>query len=52
MNFNRKKLFYYLLGTILAVSAWDQAANKSYLAIFPLFGSVAFFVNAWRTNRK
>lgn len=52
MNFNRKTIFYYLIGLILAVSAVSQAMNKSYLALFPLFGSVAFFVNAWRANNK
>ncbi|MCP1312666.1 hypothetical protein [Paenibacillus tyrfis] len=52
MNFNRKTIFYCLLGIILAASAWSQAMNKSYLAIFPLFGSVAFFVNAWRAKNK
>ncbi len=52
MNFNRKKMVYCLLGTILAVSALSQIINKSYLAIFPIFGSVAFFVNAWRANNK
>lgn len=52
MNFNRKKIYYCLLGTILAVSALSQAMHKSYLAIFPLLGSVAFFVSAWRTNHK
>lgn len=50
MNLNWRKISYWIFGTILAVTALSQAIDKNYLAIFPLIGSVAFFINARRTN--
>lgn len=43
-----KKLLSAILGTILAITSIGQAMNKSYLAIFPLIGSIAFFISAWK----
>lgn len=52
MNLKQKKIIYSLLGTILGATALAQAIEKNYLAIFPLIGSIAFYMSAWRTKNK
>lgn len=37
-----------LFGIILSIVFIGQVMNKSYLAVFPLIGAVAFFISAWR----
>ncbi len=44
----RKKKLIFLLGIVLAVTCIGQALNKNALAIFPLIGSIAFFISAWK----
>lgn len=49
----QKRIVYYLLGIILAVTAISQAVKGNYLlSLFPCIGSVAFFVQAWRMNKS
>lgn len=48
----KKKLIYAILGIILAITFIEQALSKSWLAIFPLIGSVAFFVSAWKLKES
>lgn len=48
----QKRIVYFSLGIILAVTAISQAVEGNYaLSLFPCIGSVAFFVQAWRMGK-
>lgn len=48
MKTNQKFIIYLILGIILLVTGISQAANKDFLAVFPLFAAIVFFVQAYR----
>ncbi|WP_232697502.1 hypothetical protein [Brevibacillus daliensis] len=53
MNIKQKKIAYYFLGTILAVTALSQGMKGNYLlAVFPCIGSISFFVHAIRMGKQ
>ncbi|WP_157213458.1 hypothetical protein [Paenibacillus senegalensis] len=48
----KKRLLYVILGSLLAITALSQAMEQSLLALFPLIGSAAFFISAWRVKNE
>jgi len=48
MNVKKKKMIYSLLGAVLAATAICQVMDNNELAVFPLIGSIAFFITAYR----